>query len=411
MIPTPARQAVMRSDGIEAYGRAGKELGKSVGEAIESTKPYGEMLDDIILAGNVADIAKQVQQIVDDTKEHLGTQDVNNWQYKWGKQSKPRINKMLEQYPAATRTVGSKLAEAMSNRASIEAKRNTELSCVQESENKWSEQLNYAEDIGDEQQCELWLQAGKGQFFPEGEYDQKQAESKSRLKLKQWQGHLDREPLLSLANLEEADESSLPAGKEDQRRFNQKRHVVRQGVSAQLGEVFTQHIREGVEMEPQQLELARRAKIITTQQYQQATATTPKSSPPLEYCQWMKKIDELDSQDEEQNTQLRLALGTANFPIKDKQTLLRRMDGMKDVTLSDRRNLSRQIWELYNQGYLGARNDASSQRRLRSLQEEGLEHIRIAGAEDTAQWIQSRKEKANSWICFNPNPNKKKPNA
>ncbi len=406
MIPTPARQAVMRSEGIEAVARANNRLGESVGQAIESTKPYGKMLDDIIQAGEIADIAKNVQEIVKETTSNLGAKDVDNWQHNWGKETQPRVNKLLEQYPAATRVVGSKLAEAMTNRASLEAKRNTELSRVQESQDKWTERLTHSEGAGDEQQCELWLQAGKGSFFPESEYEQRQAESKSRCKLNRWQNNLDNSPLVTLADLESADESSLPTEKEDKKRFNHKRERVNQGVRSEMGELFISHMREGVEMEPQQLELARRAKIITAQQYNQAMATTPKSSPPFEFCQWMKNIDELDSQDEEQTTQLQLELGTANFPIKDKQALLRRMDQLKDVTLSDRRNLSRQIWGLYNQGYLGARDDTSSLRRLRRLQEEGLEHLRVAGAEDTAQWIQNRKEKANSWICFNPNPKK-----
>ncbi|MFI3243829.1 MAG: hypothetical protein R3Y56_06215 [Akkermansia sp.] len=406
MIPTPARQAVMRSEGIDAVARANKELGKSVGEAIDSARPYGKMLDELAQYGDIADIAKKVHDIAAETSSNLESKDLSNWQYRWSKETQPRIKEVLDQYAAPTREVGHQVAEAIAHQASLQAKQNMELSYVQESTDKWAERLGDAEQKGDVQQCNLWLRAGRGSFFPESEYEQKQAESQSRCQLSSWKNRLDSAPLATLADLEEAAESSLPAGETERQHIKLKQQKVKQGVRSEMGNLFIQHIKEGVELEAQQLELAKRAHIISPKQYADATTPTPKHSKAYELCHWVKTLDELDTEDEEAYTQVKLSLGTAQLATKDKQALLKRLDHSQGVNLSDRRNLSRQLWNLYEQGYLGARSDESSLRRLRRLQEEGLAHIRDAGAEDTAEWIQSRKNKANSWICFSPNTNK-----
>lgn len=401
MIPTPAKQVSYRSEGINALAKAGQSMADGVGNFLESLAHEDEMKE-IQQTGDLAALTKDVSTVVDEIREDLAESDVRNWNYNWDKAAQPRLKELVAKLPEQTRAIGDKMATAISQRASVENRRNTELSTIQQSQDKWNERLTQSEQEGDEDKCALWLNAGRGRFFAEDEYEQKQNESRGRCQLNRWQNRLDQEPLAALANLESEEPSDLPQTKEERKIFDTKRERVQFGVRSEMGNLFLQHIKEGIGMKEEQLALAKRANIISPQQYESAIQTPPKNSEPHELCRWTRHIDELDMNDEEKFTELKIGLGTATLASRDKQALLTRIDQLKSVGMSDRRNLSRQVWELYEQGYLGARQDTSSIKRLQALQTEGLEHIRTAGAEDTAQWLQSRKEKANSWICFSP---------
>ncbi len=406
MIPTPANQPTLRTDGINAVARAQSDMAEGIHDAIKGLAYFEPEKESIKQTGLLAKLSKSVAAVNREVGEEMSDEDVKDWDHKWQKISSPRLRELVDELPEFSRNVGNKVANALSQRASVETRRNTEISSIQQSQDEWNESLTAAELESDEQTCALWLNTGKGHFFSADEYDQKHEESISRCRLNSLNNRLDTEPLATLAELEENhDSTQLPSNAAQLKLFEQKRDKVKHGTKAQMGNLFIQHIHEGVELDEPQLQLAQRANLITAKQFSDAVKDSPRKSEPYSLCRWIKTIDELDTRDEESFTQMKLQLGTAPLAMSDKQKLLKRLDTQQELSLSDRRNLSRQLWNIYESGFLGARKDPASLKRLQRLQEEGLDHIVHAGAEDTAQWIQSRKEKANSWICFSPKTN------
>lgn len=407
MIPTPANQASLRTSGINDLASARQSLAQGVQRALDGLGSLAEEKEKIKQTGELAKLSRDITNLNEEVHDEMQDLPPDNWEYQWNRASQARIKDLVDQLPEGSRELGGKVALALNQRASVESRSKAELAQIQESERMWLERLQLAEQECDEQKCELWLNSGRGQFFAESDFERKQVESRERCLFNRWQNRLDQEPLAALAELNEAEQAPIAQNSELHPRFKDKLQAVRQGTQAELGELLWMHLREGAELHDEQFELAYRAQIITPKQFEQASKGAPSKSEPYALCRWRKAIDEFDPGDESRFTQLKIDLGTAELALRDKQGLIKRLDALQEVALSDRRSLSRSIWNIYESGMLGARHDENSIKRLQALQEEGLEHILQAGADDTAQWLQSRKKQNDCWICFSPQDREK----
>ncbi|MFI3244559.1 MAG: hypothetical protein R3Y56_09935, partial [Akkermansia sp.] len=381
MVPTPAKQPSWHSSGINALENARQDLAKGISDFGKGLGSFSHEKEEIKKTGYFAKISQEVSELNKEVHEEVSAQGTDNWDYSWNKASQSRIKALIDELPESSREMGSKVAHALNQRASVKARSEAEIAQIQESQQQWSQQLQLSEQQGDEQQCELWLSAGRGTFFAEDELESKLQECQERCRFNRWQGKLDQEPLATLAALEE-DDAEIQGIKDAKLRqqWERKLQSVRSGTRSELGELFVSHLREGAELSEEQLDLAHRAKLLSPQQFEQARQAKKEASHPEELCRWRRTIDEFDTRDDESFTQLKLDLGTAALPLREKQNLLTRLEKMQGITLSDRRSLSRQIWSYYNSGLLGARQDRSCLKRLQGLLDEGMEHMLEAGA-------------------------------
>lgn len=399
MMGQPSRGVHVPTDGLTGWADAARRMGEGFSAALMGGAKVLEERARVATMGELADFSERLKSIDHETRDELAEQEVQDWNYAWQAASAPKLAEAIEELSPEARAAGRKLADAYSARASVEAQRDFELRKIDRARSQWRARVDDAVEQGNVVQAQEWLQAGQGIFVPEEGMQEENEQAESRAHLARWQQDLEVEPLRGLGALAEAAEEALPRRQADARRLEQAKGVARRSARKQVLQDLEYCLQNELSPEPEFLDLAARAGVISREQAEAALQQAPAELSPAQLNHWVQRANECP-EDEASAEQLRLAIATAPLPAQDKRRLLGRVEQSLRLPAQDRLLLSRSVQDLYRDGVLGCPEDAAAQRHLADLQQECLARLEQGGREGAAQWVHELRRLSDRWVCF-----------
>lgn len=400
---SPSGVAQVPLQGLMGWETAARNVGEGLSGALLGSSKMMEEREKVTQMGELAAFSERLRTMADETRQELSGQQVGDWDYAWRAAYAPRLAEAVAELPPAARQAGREWAERYSAQASVEALRDRELEKIDKARRQWRTRVDEAAAAGDEQQATQWLREGQNVFVSSGEMEQEEASIKSRSALARWQKSLQSAPMQALADLQAASEENLPRRTQEREQLRTVETAVRQEARQGFLERLTQDLGAGTWPDAEEWALAHQAGLITTAQERSAQAEQEELSPRAR-CDWQRRIDECPDEEE---VELRFDVLTAPLPREERQALLRRMNQAAGVVAEDRQAMSRQLWNLYGEGCFGCPGDSVALQRLLDLQRAALPLLAEQGAEASAQWVEAFRSKADGWVCFTPQQNRK----
>ncbi len=392
-------------------------------EAREAEAQREQEQQQVARTGELAAFSDRLKAIAAELREDLQEQPVQDWDDAWERAAAPLLAEAVDELPAGTRASGLALARAYSAHASIEARRDRDLQRVEAARRQWQQRVDEAVAAGQGEQAAQWLETGRGVFVPEAELPARRQEARSRAQQQGWEARLQAAPLETLADFAEQAERRARGGAQDegeprrgaedeagmraeeQRAVEQAAARARRRLQQELAQQWSQSLREGQDIAPATLALARRAKLLPVATGVAAGEGTPSPAPTSAaptagtLTAWRRWLDER-AEGAEPEAAARLALAAAPLPLEARCGLLLHLDRTAQVAAADRRSLSRGLFSLFREGAFGCPADTLAQRALLDLQDEAAALLADEGAEGAAAWLDARRAAADKWICY-----------
>jgi len=390
--------------GLMGWESAAREMGEGVSDVLLGSAKMAEEREKVTRTGELAAFSERLRTIADETRAELSDQQVGDWDYAWRAAYAPRLAEAVAELPPSARQAGRRLAELHSAQASVEALRDRELSRIGKARQQWQRRVDEAVQAGDAERATRWLRSGQDVFVPTGKMEEQEQAVSSRAAFSRWKAGLESSPLETLAGLRESAEEGLPRREEE--RALLRREEERAQKLARRG--FLERLTRGLEVDEwpdgDEWTLACRAGVISEEQKKSALAD-PQALSLRERCDWQRRIDE-SADDEESLTALQMDVLTSALPRRERRMLMSRAKLAAGVTMTDRRALSNQLWNLFSEGCFGCPGDRMALQRLSDLQGAGLPLLAEQGAEASARWVEGLRRSADCWVCFTPDRRK-----
>ncbi len=401
MLSAPGQPVHVRTQGLYSWERTGREVGEGLGDVLVGGAKLAE-LEQVQSTGELAAFTEQLRAISAEVSEELQQEEVKDWDYAWNAAMTPRIREAVQELSAESRAGGLELARVYSAQSSIEAQRDRELRRVTSARGRWEQQVEASVAAGHEEQAARWLQAGRGVFVPEAEFEPRLQELRSRACRARWESRLQAAPLEALRELKRATKEAdapLPGGKKEREALEQSCERLRRRLRRELAQQFSERLRAGEELDAATLELAAGAGLLPEGASAGQGASRKAEPTPATRSSWRRWVDERE-EGEEADEQARLTLATAPLPLAERRALLTRLERSARVPMADRRALSRRLFASYSSGAFGCPGDAEAARALLSLQDEGAALLAEQGAGAVSEWMEARCSGGNQWVCF-----------
>lgn len=404
MMRVPGNAAHVPVQGLMGWGDAARNVGAGISSVLLGSVELAREKERVEEAGELAAFSERLRAIGEETREELAQRDVQDWNYAWREASGPRLAEAVEELPLASRQAGRELAEAYNARASLQALRDRELDKISRSREQWRQRVDAAVEAGDEEQARHWLQQGAGVFVPEGKLGQEEQAVSDKARAAQWRKSLSLSPVQALGDFAAAGKEALPMDAGEVRRLEEEVRKVHRSQKQQLSVALADCVQQELPFDEAELQQAHRAHLLSDAQFSQAQAV-PASMEVSDLCRWQQRIDEC-SDDAGEQADLRLDIATAPLPVLERRRLLGRLDMACRVDRGDRATLSRQLWQLYQQGHFGCPGDALALQRLADLQRDGLPVLAGQGTEASAHWVDALRQGTGRWVCFSSHQDK-----
>lgn len=401
MMSQPAKGVHLPIEGLTGWGESARRVGEGISAVLVGSAKVMQDRAQVAAAGELADFSERLKAIDQETRDELSGQDVQDWDYAWNAASAPKLAEAINELSPASRRGAQELAEAYNARASVEAQRDHELRKIDKARSQWRNQLDQAVQAGDSQQAHEWLHAGQGIFVPEDHVQNESRAIESRASLSRWQKNLQETPLRTLSELSSASAQDLPQQKTDAQQLSHAVKLARGSAGEQVLANLVSCMEGGVSPDPEYMNLAVQAGVLTPDQASAASQESPRCLSLRQQQDWMRRIDE-SPHDDAEAVNLMLDIATANMPIADKRSLLNRVEISRRVPEASRRRLSRNLWTLYHNGAFGCPLDEPAQKFFSSLQQESLARLQQGDDEQIDAWLNSLNESADRWVCFLP---------
>lgn len=381
-------------EGLHGWVDATERLGSGIVHAVLGADKLLRAEKKITAGGELAAFSEQLHRIGNETAAELADQKPQDWDYSWQAASAPRIAEAVAALPPEARTAAQELAEAFNAQASLRAQRDRKVQAIEQARHHWQQRVDEAVQAGDAQRAEQWLQSGAGIFVPQQELEQRKQQADSSACSARWHKAVQADATRALADYLAATPEQLPGASEDNATLAEHMQQQQQICRREQAQSFLQgntHPRE-------QLQQALAAGILTQSEYEQA-CTAPRKLSTAEQIDWMRRMDEC-ADDEQEQTNLQMALGTAPMDAATRRHMLARARLAAQVPTEDRRTFSRRLLHLYTTGGFGCPQDAEAQQRLCTLQRTGMQLLAEQGSEAAAEWLQSVSAPCDAWVCF-----------
>lgn len=397
----PSRGVHMPTDGLTGWGEAARHVGEGFASVLTGTARVIQERAQVTAAGELADFSERLKSIEQETRDELASQDVQDWDYAWQTASAPKLAEAVNELSPTSRQAGQELAAAYNARAAVEARRDYELGKIDKARNQWRNQLENAVQAGDAQQAQEWLHAGQGIFVPESHVPAESQAIESQASLSRWKKNLQETPLRTLGDLSAAPEQDLPQQKTDAQHLAYARKLAGRTARQQVLSNLVSCMDSGISPEPEYMQMAVKAGVLSQEQAD-ITLQGNTSALTLENRRdWIRRIDECPEEDEAAEA-LMLNIATSDMPASEKKSMLARIEQSRKLPLSERQNLSRNLWSMYHDGLFGCPSDAAAQRHFAALQQGCLSRLEKEGRQGVAQWLQKLRDDADHWVCFSP---------
>ena len=399
MMSQPSRGVHVPTDGLTGWGEAARRVGEGISAALAGGAQLLQERARVTAAGELAEFSERLQAIDRETREELAGREVQDWNYAWQAATAPKLAEAIDELSPDSRRAGQELAQAFSARASVEAQRDYELGKIDKARASWRSQVDRAVEEGNPAEARQWLDAGQGIFVPEQKMQAAHENVQSRATLTHWQKSLKQDPLASLRRLAAAPEEQLPRQQADARRLEQAKGQARRSARREVLGALENCLQESAAPEPDYVQLAKEAGILTARQAENALQEKPAKLSYAARRSWMRRIDECPD-DDDAAEELKLDIATAPLPAGERRSLLKRVELSRSVPEPQRLRLSRSLRELYHSGVLGCPEDEEAQQFFAELQRDGLQQLAQKGAEETTQWLNNMRNLADRWVCF-----------
>lgn len=382
---------------LNDWGRSGRVLGQGVEDAGRGLATLAPAIAQVVHAGQSADTAAMLDEIGRETAAELMEMPVRDWDYSWSQAYAPRVQEMLSLFTGEEREEARRLSEVYGARYSLEGRRNLELERIRLSRSRWQEQVESAVLRGDSEAACEWVEQGRGVFVPEEEMQHALHRTRSRSLQNTWQRQLQQNPHSALEAWQRPD-AGKPEGEEELRLLENQMKQTRADLYNRLAEQLSMAVEQGEEPDSRELERAVAAGLIPADQVK--TQYPCRALETAELCNWMRRIDEHTAGEE---TQLKIDIATAPIPAAQRQLLLQRVCTTSAVSLDQRLNTSRTLWNLYRRGHFGCPGDEQAMRCLGRLQEDALQRLVTRTEKETASWLEHLCHSEDDWVCFDSN--------
>ena len=401
MLRAPSPSVQIPVQGVMGWGEVAQSLGGGISSVILGSAELTKEKEQVTATGELADFSRQLYEIADDVRTRLSGHGNQDWEYAWEQMSAPRFAEAVAQLPPNARPAGRLLAEEFSRRAALQAFRDREVQQLDRARANWQQRVDAAVQAGDATSAERWLQSGAGVFLPQAQLEQESRRVRSRAGTSRWLMGLEEHPLKMLAELADARGDSLPQEDADRRRLQSAVQRSRQAARSALVQRMEARLADGEAYDEAELELARRADILSERQLAEAKHS-PRSLTQNELCVWNRRVDEAPA-DSPEREELQMDILTAPVLSSQRQKLLKRFALSSSVEVEDRLALSRGLWQMYSNGQFGCPGDELALRRLGQLQEAGLPLLAEGGPEAAAGWMDQVSRGGIHWVCFSDN--------
>lgn len=396
-----SRGVRMPTDGLTGWGEAARRMGEGLSAVLMGASRVMQDRAQVTATGELAHFSERLKSIDQETREELANQEVEDWNYAWQAASAPKLAEAINELSPSSRQAGQELASAYNAKAAVEAQRDYELSKIDKARSQWRNQLQNAVQAGDSQQAREWLQAGQGVFVPEEQMPAESQTIESQASLSRWKKNLQEEPLRTLSVLSTTPEHELPQQKTDAQRLAHARKLAGRTARQQVLGNLVSCLEGEVSPEPDYVNMAVSAGVLTPQQADTALQETTIDLSHEKRRQWLRRIDESPCDDDDAEG-LMLEVATSNMPLRDKKMLLNRIEVCRQLPEADRRQMSRTLWDMYHDGLFGCPADETAQQWFAELQHGSLDRLHKDGSQATEEWMRQLRDSADQWVCFSP---------
>lgn len=400
MMSQPGRGVRVPTDGLTGWGEAARRVGEGLSAALSGAADVLQERARVKAAGELADFSERLHSIERETREELAEQDVQDWGYAWKSAMEPKLAEAVEELSPDSRAAGRRLAGEFSARASLEARRDYELSRIDTARTRWRNRVDQAVQAGDARGADEWLDAGQGLFVAPEQMPGEQEAARSRAYLNRWQNELQARPLEALSRLSSAPQEELPTRAADHERLAHARSQAGQAARREVLQHLLACMEDEVSPQAEVLTMAAEAGVITRRQSETAGRGETRLTHETRR-EWLRRIDE-SGDDAQAGETLQLEIATAGLPAAESRELLARVEMSRSLPAQERRSLSRNLWELYRSGALGCPGDAEAGLRFAALQQESLARLQQQGHAGATDWVRGMRDLSDRWVCFTP---------
>ena len=395
MMSYPRQGVHLPLNAVNDWGRTGRIVGQAVESAGHGLAELLPSIEQVARAGQQADIAATLENIAQEATEELMTLPVRDWDYSWQQAYGARVQEFAAQYEGAERDAALRLSKEYGSLYSMEGWRKMELDRVQRARQQWQEQVDSAVQRGDADSALRWVEHGRGVFVPESEMQQSLDLVRNKSLQHRWQQKLQENPAAALAAWRTGD-APHPESQEEVRllesEMDRTRESLFRGLAMQLGSA----VEEGCEPDMKVLTQAVETGLLSAEQVAQHCGSR-KELLANEACDWLRRIDERDAADD---ARLTVDIALAPVPNEQKRLLLRRMQSTAGIPAPRRVEMSRTLWNLYQDGRFGCPGDAEALQCLGRLQEEGGQLLLTKQEKEVGNWLSRLCEPETGWVCF-----------
>lgn len=395
MLSYPRQGVHLPLNALNDWGRSGRVLGQGVAEAGTGATELADAVYRVQKTGSVADMASALEQIGRETTEELLELPVRDWDYSWQQAYAPRVQEMLARYSGEDREQALRLSELYGRRYSLDGRRRMEVERIRQSRRNWQQKVDSAVQQGDSQSARDWLEQGSGVFLPEEQLPQQLDQAQSRSLQARWQQRLLQEPLAALVAWN-GEQEERPADAEALRALNQEVEQTRCRVLGSLAAGLAAGVAQGKEPDAAELQQAVDAGVLPLEQVAE-WLTSPREPVSGAVCDWQRRIDERSTADDERLT---VDIALAPLPVGQRRALLARLQATTALPEQQRVGISRCLWNMYRQGYLGCPGDVESLQALERLQKEALERQCSGTEKDCTRWLTQLRSETENWVCY-----------
>ena len=398
MLSAPGRRVQIPVEGMLGWDEEARRMGRGLQQLFDAGAEWLRQKEEVDQVAEQAQLASRMQSVRDETALDMQDAEVRDWDYAWQQASAGRVAEVVDELPPERREAGRKLALLYNRQASLEVRRDHELSQIDQARQRWQQELDRAVARGDDAQAQQWLSLGERVFVPESEMERTKGAVMSRSCLSRWREALDRQPLETLAELGRAQADALPGREEDAHSLTELEAQTRRSARRGLTERWVQGVEQGHLPDAREAEVSFAAGLLTESQ-RDGVKPGGLADDVRSRSRWLRLVDECPD-DEESRTGMALDLVTAPLPVAERASMLRRLRESGEVSVADRRALSRGLYRLFVEGGLGNPADEQACRRYLALQQEGMPVLRSGGAEASAAWLKQQRETGLCWVCY-----------
>lgn len=391
MLSYPGRGVQIPLQGIATIDEPATRLSRVIEGAAQLSATLAEQQETVTNAGSLAEFTGRLRSIEEEARAEIDMQNVRDWKYAWQQASEPRLAEAINELPPESREAGRHLAVVYNAQASATAKRDYELGRIGLARHRWQTRVDEAVERGAADEAEQWIKAGEQLFVPKPEVETRTRAARSRSLLNQWKAAFRRNAADALQELQQ-ETAQLPTEEKDREELQRLRESGFREVCSTIADEMSTAVEAGQEPAAELYEKAEAVGAIRN--------TTGGVEPPPPVCDWNRRIDECP-EEAEAETRLKLDILSAPLPVTERRKLLQRMRRNREVPAAARSDISRRLWNMYQNGRLGLPGDREAQQHLARLQELALTAQHPPA--DPERWIEKVRPQAEAWICYQPN--------